>query len=262
MHLLWPGLIATSLLCLGFGGVFTVARRFNNYGVVDIAWAYAFGLLALGYAVTLDGWIVRRVLLGVMVGFWSLRLGTHLLRRVARRHPQEDERYGKLRTSWSSRFRLKMMGFFQLQAFSVALLGLPFLIAAAHAEEHLHLLELVGLVVWLLAVCGEALADGQLARFKRSHSDSSLVCDVGLWRYSRHPNYFFEWMIWVGYGLFALSGPLGWLGLIGPLGILWLLLSVTGIPMTEEQSIRSKGDAYRRYQKTTSAFVPWFPRSA
>lgn len=261
MHLVPPLLIATVALAVAFAGVFAIARRLNNYGAVDIAWSYAFGFLALGYALALDGWVVRRALLAVMVGFWSLRLGTHLLRRVARQHPKEDERYRQLRTQWSSNFRRKMMGFFQVQALSVALLGLPFLIAAGYTEERLRPVEIIGLIVWFLAAVGEGIADAQLSRFKRSHSDASLVCDVGLWRYSRHPNYFFEWMIWVGYALFALSAPLGWLSIISPLGILWLLLRVTGIPMTEEQSIRSKGDAYRRYQKTTSVFVPWFPRS-
>jgi steroid 5-alpha reductase family enzyme len=86
------------------------------------------------------------------------------------------------------------------------------------------------------------------------------VCTRGLWRYSRHPNYFFEWLIWVSYAVFALSAPWGWIGLIAPASILYLLLRVTGIPLTEQQSIRSKGAAYLRYQQTTSAFVPWFPR--
>ena len=86
------------------------------------------------------------------------------------------------------------------------------------------------------------------------------VCEAGLWHYSRHPNYFFEWLIWVAYFVFALASPWGWAAVIGPASILFLLLRVTGIPLTEEQSLRSKGDAYRRYQQTTSAFVPCFPK--
>jgi steroid 5-alpha reductase family enzyme len=105
------------------------------------------------------------------------------------------------------------------------------------------------------------LADAQLNAFKRRPDKSSPVCDVGLWRYSRHPNYFFEWLIWVAYFLFAAASPWGWLGILSPVAILFLLLKVTGIPMTEEQAVRSKGDAYRRYQKTTSAFVPWFRKT-
>jgi steroid 5-alpha reductase family enzyme len=105
------------------------------------------------------------------------------------------------------------------------------------------------------------VADHQLNAFKRRHAGERRVCNVGLWRYSRHPNYFFEWLIWVAYFLFACASPLGWIAVISPAIILYLLLRVTGIPLTEEQSIRSRGEAYRAYQRTTSAFVPWFPRS-
>jgi steroid 5-alpha reductase family enzyme len=113
----------------------------------------------------------------------------------------------------------------------------------------------------LVAIAGESLADAQLAAFKRRAAKGQ-VCDAGLWRYSRHPNYFFEWLVWVAYFLFALGSPHGWLAFVGPASILFLLLRVTGIPLTEEQSLRSKGDAYRRYQRTTSAFVPWFPKKS
>ncbi len=126
----------------------------------------------------------------------------------------------------------------------------------------MHPLEFAGAALWLIAISGEALADAQLAAFKRRASNKGRVCDAGLWRYSRHPNYFFEWLIWVAYFVFALGSPWGWVAIVGPASILYLLLRVTGIPMTEEQSIRSRGDAYRRYQQTTSAFIPWFPKSS
>lgn len=262
MEIFLPLFIATGALCVVFVFVFILARRIDNYGVVDVAWSYAFGLLALGYAGGLDGWIYRRIYLAFLVGVWSLRLGTHLLRRVVSRHPQEDERYGKLREEWAANFNRKMAGFFQLQALSVVILGLPFLLSAADPAPHLHPLEIAGGALWVVAILGEAVADAQLAAFKRTHTGSSAVCDAGLWRYSRHPNYFFEWLIWVAYALLAFSSPGGCLGLLSPVCILWLLLRVTGIPMTEEQSLRSKGDAYRAYQKTTSAFVPWFRRKS
>ena len=249
-------LLATVGLCAVFAVVYALARRLDNYGVVDIAWSYAFAALAAFYAVVGSGWLVRRALIAAMVTTWSLRLGTHLLIRVAKHHPAEDTRYAQLRRDWAANFHAKMFGFFQLQAGSVVLLGAAFLVAAANPTPRFHWLELAGGALWLVAVSAEALADAQLARFKRAPANRGLVCDVGLWHYSRHPNYFFEWLIWVGYALFALGSPGGWLGLIGPAAILYLLLRVTGIPMTEEQSLRSKGDAYRRYQQVTSAFVP------
>lgn len=254
--------IATGLLGVVFIAVYFLARRLNNYGIVDVAWSYAFTLAALIYGFAGAGAQPRRVVLTLMISLWSLRLGTHLYVRVMGHHPVEDGRYQQLRRDWQDNFAPKMFGFFQLQAVSVVLLSVPFLLAMSNPAATFHGLEIAGLAVWLIAWTGEATADAQLNRFKRDPGNRGKVCARGLWRYSRHPNYFFEWLIWVGYALIALAAPWGWLGLVSPVIILYLLLRVTGIPLTEEQSIRSKGDAYRAYQRTTSAFVPWFPRRA
>jgi steroid 5-alpha reductase family enzyme len=252
--------IALGGLCAAFAALYYLARRMDNYGIVDIAWSYAFGLIAAFYALLGPGWPVRRALLAAMAVLWSARLGTHLFIRVMGHHPTEDGRYVQLRKDWAANFGPKMFRFFQMQAASVVLLGAGFVLACVNPATELHPLEIAGAALWLLAISGEALADAQLAAFKRNPDHKGRVCDVGLWRYSRHPNYFFEWLIWVSFFVFALASPWGWVAIIGPASILYLLLRVTGIPMTEEQSIRSRGDAYRRYQQTTSAFVPWPPK--
>jgi steroid 5-alpha reductase family enzyme len=251
-------LVAVAALIAVFALTYLLARRIDNYGVVDIAWSYAFGGTALLYALLGPGWIIRRALIAALVLVWSLRLGTHLLVRVSRHHPEEDGRYRQLRKQWASGFGMKMAGFFQMQAISVAALSAPFLLACRNPSTSLRPLELAGSALWLVAISGEALADAQLAAFKRDPANRGRVCDAGLWRFSRHPNYFCEWLIWVSYFVFACASPWGWVSLVSPACILWLLLGVTGIPMTEEQSLRSRGDAYRAYQRTTSAFVPWF----
>jgi steroid 5-alpha reductase family enzyme len=243
-------------LCAAFAVVYAVARRIDNYGIVDIAWSYAFAALAATYALLGAGWPVRRAMVAAMVTVWSLRLGTHLLVRIARKHPVEDGRYAQLRKDWAAGFTSRMAGFFQMQAVSVVLLGFPFLAACSNPRPEVAPLEWAGAALWLVAISGEALADAQLAHFKADPRSAGGVCDAGLWRYSRHPNYFFEWLIWVSYFVFGCASPWGWIGIISPACILYLLLRVTGIPMTEEQSVRSKGDAYRRYQERTSAFVP------
>ncbi len=253
-------LTALAGLCAVFALLYAVARRIDNYGIVDIAWSYAFALLAGFYAVAGPGWPVRKALIATMAALWSLRLGTHLYRRVMGHHPVEDGRYVQLRKDWAGNFAAKMFGFFQLQAASIVLLGAAFLVVCLNPAPQLHSLEIAGAALWLLALSGEALADAQLAAFKRDSANKGRVCDVGLWRLSRHPNYFFEWLIWVAFFVFALGSPHGWIAAIGPASILYLLLRVTGIPLTEEQALRSKGDAYRRYQQTTSAFIPWFPQ--
>jgi steroid 5-alpha reductase family enzyme len=254
-------LSALAGLCLVFAGIYLLAQRIDNYGIVDIAWSYAFAVLALYYALLAPGWPARKALITTMAVLWSLRLGTHLYRRVMGHHPVEDGRYVQLRKDWAGNFAPKMFGFFQLQAASVVLLGGAFFLVCLNPSARLHPLEIAGAILWLLALTGESVADRQLAVFKHDPANRGKVCDVGLWRYSRHPNYFFEWLIWVAYFVFALASPQGWAAVIGPVSILYLLLRVTGIPLTEKQSLRSKGDAYRRYQQTTSAFVPWFPKN-
>ena len=241
-----------------FAALWSLARRINNYGIVDIAWPYSFGALAVFYALAAPGWPVRRALIAGLALLWSFRLGTHLAVRVLGHHPVEDGRYQQLRKDWSDKFAVKMFFFFQMQALSVVALGICFLVVCLNPAPTLHALEFVGTALWAIALVGESIADAQLAAFKRDPANCGRVCDCGLWRYSRHPNYFFEWLVWVAFFMFALTSPWGWLAIIGPASMLWLLLRVTGIPLTEEQSLRSRGDAYRRYQQTTSAFVPWF----
>lgn len=252
--------IAIAALGLLFAGTYALARRMENYGIVDIVWSYAFGALALFYAAAAHGWAPRRWMLAAMVVIWSGRLGTHLYRRVMSHHPEEDRRYTEMRARWADNFACKMFTFYQQQAVSVILLGLPFFLIARNPAAAFHPLEYAGMALWLIALLGESLADAQLAAFKKNSANKGKVCEAGLWGYSRHPNYFFEWCIWVAYFVFALASPWGWTSVICPAGILYLLLCVTGVPMTEEQSLRSRGDAFRDYQRRVSVFVPWFPK--
>jgi steroid 5-alpha reductase family enzyme len=129
-----------------------------------------------------------------------------------------------------------------------------------HNREEMIWIEWTALGLWLIGIAGESVADYQLKQFKADPANKGKTCDAGLWNYSRHPNYFFEWLIWVSYFVFALGSPFGWVSLIAPLLMIYFLLKVTGIPATEEQALKTKGEAYRRYQQTTSAFIPWFKK--
>jgi len=260
MSVLLLSLIALAACCLGFSALFLFARKIDNYSIVDVAWSYAFGALAVLYGFLAAGLPGRRLLIATLVLFWSVRLGTHLFVRIRGHHPEEDGRYQEMRTKWAAHFDREMFLFYQLQAVSLVVLSLPFALICVNPSPRLHPLEIAGAVLWLLAIAGEATADAQLAAFKRNPANRGKVCEVGLWKLSRHPNYFFEWTIWVSYFVIACASPWGWLSIVSPASILYLLLRVTGIPMTEAQSIRSRGDAYRRYQAKTSAFVPWFPK--
>ncbi len=255
-------LIVLGGTALLFAGAFLLCRRLDNYGVVDVVWSYSFLLLAFGYLAGFANFTPRGWVISVMAALWSLRLGTHLLIRVAKAHPEEDRRYHALRRDWSANFGPKMFWFFQGQGLAAWLLALPFALALANPAATLSPVEWLAVAVWIAAVAGEALADAQLAAFKRDPANRGKICRRGLWRYSRHPNYFFEWLAWVAFALFALPSPFGWIGLVSPLVMYLLLTRVSGIPPMEKQSLASKGEAFRNYQQTTSAFFPWFPRSS
>jgi steroid 5-alpha reductase family enzyme len=152
-----------------------------------------------------------------------------------------------------------MFWFFQSQAVACAVFAVPLLLALLN-ERPLGWLDALAVVIWLAAVTGETLADRQLARFRHDQRNRGRVCRSGLWAWSRHPNYFFEWLHWWSYVCLAWGAPWGWLAVIGPAVMLYLLLRLTGIPPTEAQAVRSRGEAYREYQRTTSAFIPWPPR--
>jgi len=235
--------------------------RIKNGGVVDIFWSYNFPVIAIVLFLFAPGFETRKLLICGMVIVAGVRLGTHLAVRVLKHLRQEEPRYKQLRSEWEPNAERKFFFFFQFQAISNVLLATPFFIAAINTKNELSPFEYAGIALWLVSVIGEALADAQLAGFKKDPSNKGKVCDTGLWGYSRHPNYFFEWLMWVSYFVFALGSPYGYLAIISPAIILYLLLKVTGIPATEEQSIRSKGDAFKKYQQKTSAFVPWFKRS-
>jgi steroid 5-alpha reductase family enzyme len=246
--------LAIAVLC--FAATWVVSVKLNNYGFLDAAWSYGIAVLAPIYAFVGPGDALRKWLFCAVGVAWSLRLGTYILRRVIGHHPQEDVRYEALRKRWPGPGMF--LAFFELQAIIVVIFSLPFLFVSWNSTTGLRPLEIIGLAIAIFSLCGEALADRQMKTFKANPSNKGKVCQTGLWAYSRHPNYFFEFLTWVGFFVAALPTPWGWTTLVCPLLMYHFLTKVTGIPLTEEYAIKSKGDAYREYQRTTSAFVPWF----
>ena len=180
-------------------------------------------------------------------------------------HPAEDVRYAQLRAEWGAQVGPRMYRFFLFQGAVQILLSLPFAWVCLDpsprgAPFQLGVTGVMGMALWLVGIAGESVADRQLSRFRACPDNRGKVCNQGLWGWSRHPNYFFEWLVWVGYAVFASGSVWGWTGWLSPALMLHFLLNVTGIPMTEALSVRSKGDAYRLYQQTTSAFFPRPPR--
>ena len=232
--------------------------RARNGGWTDVFWTFGTGG-ALAAAALLSTGEPRGWLVAAIATLWALRLGLYLAPRVAR--GPEDPRYAAFREHWGEAYRRNMLFVCLPQAPATALLSVSVVLAAA-APGPLGRRDLLGAGVFLLALAGEAVADRQMKAFRADPANKGRVIDTGLWGWSRHPNYFFEWLGWLAYPILAFdpSRPLTWLSLTAPAVMYLLLTRVSGIPPLEESQLKSKGDAYRDYQRRVSAFFPLPPK--
>jgi len=266
--------------------IWAVTEWLENSSLVDAAWSLTILALAMHFAAQPEGFIPRDLLTTALAVFWALRLSVFIF---IRNHGKgEDPRYAELKvkwekeapqrsssamslTAWLQRIRLarnpaeahtrkRMLQFFWAQGAAAVIFTTPFILTGANSAHTIHPLEWTGAVFVFIAILGEASADLSLARFKKNPANRGKTCRAGLWNYSRHPNYFFEWLVWVGFAILATPSPLGVLAWLCPAAMLHFLLNVTGIPKTEEQALKSRGEDYREYQRTTSKFVPWFKK--
>ncbi len=233
-------------------------RRTHDATAVDAGWGGALALCALLYALLAPGCLAQKLAICVPVGIENLRIASLVRNRLGK---GEDGRYQELRRRWREKGREQRTFaiFYQAQALLAAGLSVPALLGSFNSDR-LVVLAWIGLALWLVAASLESVADRQLAAFRRDPANKGGVMDRGLWRYSRHPNYFFQTLTWVAYALIAVAAPWGWIAFFAPALILYLVLFVTGVRPAEESSLRSRGDAYRAYQARTSVFVPWLPK--
>ena len=257
--------IALSLSLL-MTGAWMVRERTGNSGWVDTIWTFSLGLVGAGSAL----WPVagsppnaRQWMVAALVAIWSLRLGLHIAVRTS--HITDDPRYAAFAREWGVDSSRKMFVFLQNQGLGSIPLVFAIFVAAQFPDHQLRLQDYLAALILIAAIAGEALADAQLKRFRGQPENRGLVCDIGLWRWSRHPNYFFEWLGWLAYPVIAISAddplfyPWGWASLLAPAFMYWILVHVTGIPPLEEQMLASRGVRYRDYQSRTSAFFPLPP---
>jgi steroid 5-alpha reductase family enzyme len=236
--------------------VFSLIKKRND--VADTAWGLGFVLLAwvsfyLGQA---QG--ARGLLVGLLVSIWGIRLAWHIHRR--NKGKAEDYRYAKWREDWGKWFYLRSYGqVYLLQGVLLFLIVLPILFINTSSGQDLVFLDFIGLAVWILGFVFESVGDQQLARFIKNPANEGKLMQSGLWRYTRHPNYFGEVMMWWGIWLIALSVPFGFLSIIGPITITILILKVSGIPMLEKKM--EENPEFVEYKKQTSIFIPWFRKS-
>lgn len=225
--------------------------------IVDIGWGGSIGLASWWMFSQIQEPNWRQWLLFFFVSLWSLRIVGLLVQRMMK--GQKDYRYVRLSEHWKEGLAWKYFIFFQAQALTVAILVVP--IALSYTTSLAWTFwDSLGFALFVIGILGEGLADYQMACFRNDPENKTKVCNVGLWYYSRHPNYFFEWIIWMSYAVVAMSHPWGWIGWVSPLLIFTSIFKVTGIPPTEERLLASKGDLYREYQRTTSSFFPFPPR--
>jgi len=243
---------AVVLLSLVMAAAWVWQRRVRNAGWVDTFWSYGLGAAGMLLALV-DGVGPRRFIVAALIGAWGLRLGTYLLIRTRGR--AEDSRYAQFRVEWAPRFEIKLFAFLQIQALAAAILLIPVGRAAA-AGRPLDWLDGLAVLVAVVAVVGEAVADRQLHAFRADPLNHGLVCQTGLWGRSRHPNYFFEWLHWLAYPVAAFGAPWWGLALIGPVVMYWLLVHVSGIPPLERQMLARRGALYADYQRRVPAFFP------
>lgn len=254
--------LAAMVVVMLAGWVFQALAK--NGGWTDVVWTFGTGACLVAAALTT--WpsagapTFRHIAVAVLVGVWALRLGRHIALRVLQ--GPEDARYAEFRRDWGKDFLRNMVGLMLAQAPATALLSVSVILAARAPEPQWRVQDLVGAALLLISIYGEGVADGQLRRFKADPANKGKVCDTGLWAWSRHPNYFFEWLVWMAYPIIAIapSNPLTWLSLVAP-GVMYLLLTrVSGVPPLEKSMLASRGDLFRAYQARTSVFFPWPPK--
>ncbi|CAN5349581.1 DUF1295 domain-containing protein [soil metagenome] len=255
--------IAVSLSVL-MTGAWLVQQRTGNSGWVDTIWTFSLGLVGAGSAL----WPVagaapnaRQWLVAALVAIWSVRLGAHIAART--RGITDDPRYAAFASEWGVDSPKKMFWFLQNQGFGSIPLVFAIFVAARFPLDALRLQDYLGAMILFAGIAGEALADAQLKAFRSDPANKGKVCDIGLWKWSRHPNYFFEWFGWLAYPVIALSldYPWGFATLLAPLFMFWILRYITGVPPLEVQMLKSRGDAYRAYQARTSVFFPLPPKN-
>ena len=232
-------------------------------GLVDVAWSFCIALNVMIAAFWLDtAPLSVRIFIGCASSIWFLRLTWHLLRRYWH-ESEEDRRYANMRRAMGQFKHLGFLAFFMFQAGLAILFSYPMssLLSTTVIQwsEWTHWALIAAAIMMLLAFIGESTADQQLYRFKQKPEHHGKTMDQGLWKYSRHPNYFFEWLHWFAYPILGLAAG-QYLLWIYPLLMWAFLYYITGIPFSEQQALRHRGQNYRDYQQRTSMFIPWQPK--
>jgi steroid 5-alpha reductase family enzyme len=239
--------------------LFFIAMIRKDNSVADIAWGPGFIVVSWATLFINGSYNFTQFLTAALITIWGLRLAIRIYRR--NRGKGEDPRYRKWREDWGKHFVLRSyLQVFIIQGFVLLLNVTPVMIIMSSTSGAVHWTAYAGLAVWCVGFSFESIGDWQLDRFLKDPANRGTIIDIGLWRYTRHPNYFGECTMWWGIFVIALGVPWGWVGVIGPIAITSTILFVSGIPMTEK--LMEKTPGWEEYKKKTSALIPWFPKKS
>jgi steroid 5-alpha reductase family enzyme len=234
--------------------ILSLIKKRND--VADVAWGPGFVVIAFTSLIMAGNYSLRALITSAMVVIWGIRLAVHIGSRHSGK--PEDARYAKWRQEWGR--NVVWRSFFQvfmLQGVLLTIVAMPVIMINSGQPSTLTGLDILGICIWFLGFTFETVSDGQLGRFLKIAANKGKIMTSGLWKYSRHPNYFGEVTLWWGIYIIALSVPYGWVSIMGPLTITFLILKVSGIPMLEE-GFRDNPD-FQQYRQRTSPFIPLPP---
>jgi steroid 5-alpha reductase family enzyme len=251
-------LLAFAAIMLMMTLLWLISIKIKNVSIVDLFWGAGFVVASAVYFISTEGLETRKILLMTMVSIWGLRLSIYLAWRNLGKG--EDFRYQKFRKDfgedrywWYSFFSV-----FLLQGVLMWLISVPLLGAQFNSRNELGILDFIGVAIWIIGSVFEAGGDIQLARFKANATNKGKVLDTGFWHYTRHPNYFGDAAVWIGYGLLCLSAGSYW-PVLGSVLMTALIIKVSGVALLEK-TLNTTKPGYQEYVRKTSAFIPWFPR--
>jgi len=251
-------IISSAMVFVYMSIVFIAALLRKDNSIVDIAWGVGFILIALLTLFLKDGSNPRQVLVTGLVFLWGVRLAVHVAGR--NKGKGEDFRYAQWRKNWGKWFVPRSyLQVFLLQGIFMLVVSYPVILVNSGESSKIAVFDMVGILLWCIGFYFEAAGDYQLRKFKKNLENRGKIMTSGLWKYSRHPNYFGEAVMWWGIFAFALSVEQGWTAVVSPLLITFLLLKVSGVTMLEKKYAGNK--EFAEYAQRTYAFFPWFPKA-
>lgn len=258
--LLGQGLFSSAVIvCLFMTFVYLIGLIKKDNGIVDIAWGIGFSLIAVYTYLNFAGSASKQLLITLLVLIWGSRLALYIALR--NKNKGEDKRYADFRKRWKKYWPLQSyLKIYMLQGLLMLLISLPIIIVNTLGSPQLFLINIIGILLWEFGFIFETIADMQMLNFKSNKANKGKILKTGLWRYSRHPNYFGEAVAWWGIFLITIGSPIWWIALISPVLITYLLLKVSGVTLLEKNLSKRKG--YQEYINETSAFLPLPPKTA